>query len=92
MLGFLVPTSGTADRKFGEVAAGLKGFVMPNGATADTRRLYAEKIVTIPWTEQFERDGNYGGHLDNVNKEFVRDHVAPLVMEGKPRARGAAAR
>lgn len=89
VLGFLVPNSGTADRKFGEAAAGLRGFVMPNGATAETRRLYAERLVTIPWTEQFERAGNYGGHLDNVNKEFVRDHVAPLIMEGRPRARSA---
>jgi pimeloyl-ACP methyl ester carboxylesterase len=90
VLGFLMPASGTADRKFGEAAAGLRGFVMPDGATADTRRLYAEKLITIPWTEQFERDGDYGRHLDNVNKEFVRDHVAPLVMEGNPRDKGAA--
>jgi pimeloyl-ACP methyl ester carboxylesterase len=90
VLKFLVPSTGTADREFGDPAAGRKGFVMPAGATAGTQRLYTERLVTIPWIEQFERDGNYGGHLGNVKKDFVRDYVAPLVMEGKPRAKRTA--
>ena len=83
MLGFLMPFSGTADRKFHDPGAGIKGFVLPAGATAETRKLYAQKIVTIPWTAKLEKDGDYGRHFDNVKMEFIRDHVAPLFI-GKP--------
>ena len=83
MLGFLMPFSGTADRKFDDPGAGITGFVLPAGATAQTRELYAEKIVTIAWTAKLEKDGDYGHHFDNVNMEFIRDHVAPL-FTGKP--------
>ena len=83
MLGFLMPFSGTADRKFHDPGAGIKGFTLPAGATAKTRKLYAEKIVTIRWTKELEDDGDYGRHFDNIKMEFIRDHVAPLLM-GKP--------
>jgi pimeloyl-ACP methyl ester carboxylesterase len=83
MLGFLMPFSGTADRKFDDPGAGIKGFVLPAGATAKTRKLYADKIVTIRWTKELEADGDYGRHFDNIKMEFIRDHVAPLLM-GKP--------
>lgn len=79
MLGFLMPFSGTADRT-SDPGAGLTGFVLPTAATAETRRLYAEKIVTIPWTTKLEQDGDYGRHFDNVKMEFVRDHVTPLFL------------
>jgi hypothetical protein len=83
MLGFLMPFSGTADRKFDDPGAGITGFVLPDGADAATRKLYKEKIVTIPWTAKLEKDGDYGKHFDNVKMEFVRDHVAPLFMGKK---------
>ncbi len=83
MLGFLMPFSGTADRKFHDPGAGIKGFILPAGATAKTRKLYADKIVTIRWTKELEADGDYGRHFDNIKMEFIRDHVAPLLM-GKP--------
>src|ERR1700733_8256087 len=90
MLGFLMPFSGTAGRKFGDPGAGISGFTLPEGATAETRRLYAEKIVTIPWTAKLEKDSDYGRHFDNVKMEFIRDHVAPL-FTGRP-VRGLAKR
>ena len=80
MLGFLMPFSGTADRKFDDPGAGITGFVLPKGASAATRKLYAEKIVTIPWTAKLEKDGDYGRHFDNVKMEFIRDHVTPLFL------------
>jgi len=83
MLGTLMPLSGTADRKFHDPGAGIKGFVLPAGASAATRRLYANKIVTIPYSEDFRKDKNKGHHFDNVKKEFIRDHVAPLLI-GRP--------
>jgi hypothetical protein len=83
MLGTLMPLSGTADRKFNDPGAGIKGFVLPAGASAATRKLYAEKIVTIPYSKDFRKDGDKGHHFDNVKKEFIRDKVAPLLI-GKP--------
>lgn len=80
VLGFLMPFSGTADRKFDDPGAGIKGFVLPAGATAATRKLYSEKIVTIPWTAKLEKDSDYGHHFDNIKMEFIRDHVAPLFV------------
>lgn len=80
MLGFLMGFSGTADRKF-TPGAGETGFVLPKDASAKTRRLYAEKIITIPWTKAMEADGNDGRHFDNIKMPFIRDHVAPLLME-----------
>jgi pimeloyl-ACP methyl ester carboxylesterase len=83
MLSFLMPFSGTADRKMDDPGAGINGFVLPPGANAETRRLYAEKIVTIPWTAKKESDGDYGRHFDNIKMEFIRDYVTPLYLGKK---------
>ena len=71
--------------------AGLSGFIVPPGASEETRRLYAQKIMTIAWTPEFEKAGNFGHHLDNVNEQFVRDYIAPLIVEGQLAAKGKAA-
>lgn len=86
MLGTMMKFSGTADRKFHDPGAGIKGFTLPVGASAATRQLYAEKIVTIPYEEDFRKDQDKGHHFDNVKEDFIRDHVAPLLM-GKPAPR-----
>lgn len=83
MLGTLMPLSGTADRKFNDPGAGIKGFVLPAGASSATRKLYADKIVTIPYSKDFRKDQDKGRHFDNVKKEFIRDEVAPLLV-GQP--------
>jgi len=80
MLKILMPFSGTADRKFDDPGAGLRGFVLPSGASEETRRLYAEKIVTIPYEKEFRKDKDRGLHFDNVKMGFIRDFVAPLLM------------
>lgn len=80
MLGFLMPFVGTADRKLDDPGAGITGFKVPRGASVATKRLYAKKVVTIPWTAKLEQDGDYGHHFDNIKMEFIRDHVAPLLM------------
>jgi hypothetical protein len=80
MLGTLMPLSGTADRKFHDPGAGIKGFVLPPNASDATKKLYKEKIVTIPYSDDFRKDKDKGHHFDNVKMEFIRDHVAPLLM------------
>jgi pimeloyl-ACP methyl ester carboxylesterase len=80
VLKFAVPLAGTADRESGNVAsAGLDGFVVPAGASAQTRRLYA-KITNVAWRASFEKDGDWGGHTDTTQPRFVRDHIAPIVL------------
>jgi len=80
VLGILMPFSGTADRKFNDPGAGIRGFVLPAHASARTRKLYAEKLVAIPWSKTLEQDGDFGRHFDNIKMKFIRDHVAPLLM------------
>ena len=80
MLGLAMKFSGAADRKFHDPGAGIKGFILPPDASDETRRLYAEKIVTIPYSKDWRKDGDEGHHFDNVKEDFIRDHVAPLLM------------
>lgn len=84
MLSIAMPLSGTADRKFHDPGAGIRGFVLPPNASAETRRLYAEKISTIRYSKDFRKDGDKGHHFDNVKAEFIRDQVAPLLMVDLP--------
>jgi pimeloyl-ACP methyl ester carboxylesterase len=88
VLADLVPLVGTADGKPGTAeAAGLRGFIWPAGASAETRQLYNQKLVTVDWRPAFEADGHFGNHLDNVNAAFIRDHVAPRLMGAPPPGR-----
>ena len=80
MVGVFMKFSGSADRKYLDDGAHIHGFVLPEGANEETRKLYAEKIVTIKWSKEFENDGNNGRHFDNIKMEFIRDQVAPLFM------------
>lgn len=85
MLAALVPIAGTADRQYcGACAAGLRGFHWPPQADPQLARLYA-KVENIAWRPEFARAGNFGGHTDAVNAEFVRHYVAPLFRELGPR-------
>jgi len=92
VLRFLVPVAGTADRKrTAGPAAGVGGFRLPLGASSETRRLYA-KLVNVAWNPEFERAGNYGGHTAVAGWRFVRDYVAPLILQEGPRYMRAGAR
>ena len=62
----------------------LQAFHLPASGGVETKRLYG-KISNIEWRPEFARDGNYGGHTDAVNANFVRDYIAPLLSEAGPR-------
>ena len=85
MVGFFMKFTGTTDRKQHDAGADIHGFVLPPNASEETRKLYAEKIVTIPWNEKMKASGDSGHHFDNIKMEFIRDYVAPLLM-GKTEA------
>jgi alpha/beta superfamily hydrolase len=82
MLSIAMPLSGTADRKFHDPGAGIQGFLLPSNASKETKRLYSEKITTVRYSKDFRKDNDKGHHFDNVKPEFIRDHVAPLLMGG----------
>ncbi len=85
ILASAVPTLGSADREFvGDRVAGVDGFVLPAGASAETRRLYS-KIVLLSWDPTLERYGDYGGHTDTTKPEFVQHVIAPLILREGPR-------
>lgn len=80
VLGQLLPLAGTADRGSGTTATiGVEGPRIPAGASAQTRQLYASKLVVVPWRSEFARYGNHGGHTDTVSAAFIERYVAPLV-------------
>ena len=92
VLRFLMPMTGTADRKVvGAKAAGVTGFRLPPKSDAETRHLYA-KVVNIAWVPEFEQAGHAGGHTDVVNRRFIKQYVAPLVFQEGPRFMQAGAR
>ncbi len=85
MLSVAMPFSGTADRKYHDAGAGIRGFSLPAGASAETKQLYANKIVTTHYEKDFRKDHDRGHHFDNVKDSFIRDHVAPLFSDGQTR-------
>lgn len=82
ILKLLLPLGGTADRANTVATIGVEGVQMPPGVTDATRALYAQKVVQVPWIDEFASYGNRGGHTDSVKREFVRYFVAPLVQTG----------
>ena len=81
-----VPISGSADRKMvGDDLIGVHGCHIPRGASPDVRRLYS-KVVLLRWNPSWERDGEYGGHTDSTNPNFVAHHIAPLLVREGPRS------
>lgn len=80
LVGFWMKFSGTADRRFHDPGAGIKGFILPPDATEETRKLYADKIVAIPWKKKERQVGDNGQHFDNVDPGFIQDYVAPILM------------
>lgn len=85
VLAFLVPMSGTADRQKNAASAGLSGFQVPNRASPQTQAQYA-KLSNIAWRPEFEQAGDRGGHTDTVKAPFVRQYIAPLIMQVGGRA------
>ncbi len=79
MIGLATRLSGTTDRKKGDPSIGIDGPILPPTATDETRRLYTQKIVVIPHSEEMKEVGNHGHHFDNVKKDFIRKYVAPLL-------------
>ncbi len=80
VLQVLLPMAGTADRAKGATETiGVHGPKLPPNASTDTRHLYAQRVVEIPWNEEFTAYGHRGSHTDTVKADFVRHFVAPFL-------------
>ncbi len=80
ILAIAVPMFGTADRQPGDAdVAGIAGFTLPPGPSAETIRLY-KTIKYLPWKPQYDKDGDFGGHTDTTVPPFIQDYIAPLIM------------
>jgi hypothetical protein len=75
VLGWGTKQFGTIDRYY-EASAGLHGFGMAQGLSAEDTRLYA-RLVQIRWNPRMIRQGNLGGHLGTSMPGFVAQEVAP---------------
>jgi pimeloyl-ACP methyl ester carboxylesterase len=81
MLLYLMPLTGTADRKpTTEGAIGIEGPRRPTDASPAVCQEY-EKIVTLPWNAEFARLGDHGRHFDTVRAPFIQAAIAPLLMK-----------
>jgi len=68
---------GTVDGKHC-VSSGAIGFRLPDNVTEETRRLYAERLVEVPFTREMTGSFHLSGHFGCVNRLFVEEWIAPL--------------
>ena len=61
------------------VMGNVDGIRGPSAGLAGFDNSYP-KLYQIPWSKDMESVGNYGGHADSTNPEFVKEYVAPWVM------------
>jgi hypothetical protein len=78
ILGWGTRTYGTIDRRHVE-SAGLRGFSVPAGAD---ERLYATKLMAMPYRTEWRRYWNFGGHAHAMSPSFARHVIAPIVARG----------
>jgi pimeloyl-ACP methyl ester carboxylesterase len=64
-------------------SAGAVGFWVPPGASDDTRHLYRDKLIQLPYKPQMALSGNFGGHFQCVARPFVARWIAPT-LAGHP--------
>jgi len=75
VLGWGTSQFGTIDRVYGP-SAGLRGFVVPAGLSADDRLLY-ERLVQVPWHYSMILQGHPGTHAGTSMPAFLAKAVAP---------------
>jgi hypothetical protein len=73
---------GTSDGRH-SVSAGLCGFNVPRGATAEVKELYHRRLRQRRYKLGMARQFNLGGHFGCANRVFVAEVVAPLLF-GNP--------
>ncbi len=91
MLSDLVWFVGTVDREAeGQDIAGLVGFRLPDRVQPVTLSNYA-RLRNVPYRSEFAEHGYDGGHMSCVSREFIREHVAAVVLGNRRGLLGDAA-
>jgi pimeloyl-ACP methyl ester carboxylesterase len=72
--------AGTVDGRH-TPSAGMLGFRPPADLSSDSRELYDRKLYDVRFGASMIGAFNLGGHFGPVNRVFVAEHVAPLLME-----------
>jgi pimeloyl-ACP methyl ester carboxylesterase len=86
VLGWGTRIFGTTDRKFTR-AAGCTGFQTPTDLTPEEERLYATKLIQMPWTPAMaESGGHYGGHISCGSEAHLAECIAPWMLRGRSRS------
>jgi pimeloyl-ACP methyl ester carboxylesterase len=70
---------GTADGRH-SVSAGLRGFLVPQGAAAEEKELYRTRLRQHRYKLRMARQFNLGGHFGCANRVFVAEVVAPRLF------------
>lgn len=78
ILGLGTRLFGTTDRRF-ERSAGMIGFAVPHGASAEDQELYDRKLREIHWSRDAMSFGHHGGHTGWLTQSFLRDHLVSLL-------------
>jgi len=78
LLGLGTLAFGTLDRRH-TPAAGLTGFVVPEGLDPESKRLYETHLHQQPFRPAMASSWNFGGHCGWMNRVFVEEWLAPLV-------------
>jgi hypothetical protein len=80
VLGWGTRLFGTTDRQFTR-AAGCTGFQLPPRLTPEEERLYATKLIQLPWTPAMAKTGHhYGGHISCGSATHLAEHIAPWML------------
>ncbi|MDB5389148.1 MAG: hypothetical protein JWM11_4794 [Planctomycetaceae bacterium] len=71
---------GTLDGRH-QVSAGLLGFQEPLDLSAPDRELYQRQLHEVGYSREMAGAFNLGGHFGCVNRVFVSEYVAPLLLQ-----------
>lgn len=69
---------GTLDGRW-TTSGGKVGFHVPDDASAEDKKLYAERLHQIPFCREMRESYNFGSHLSCTNRVFIAEWVAPLI-------------
>lgn len=70
---------GTLDGRY-QISAGMLGFRQPAGHDAESQKIYEQKLHQVRFSWEMARAFNLGGHFGCVNRVFVTEYLAPLLV------------
>ena len=72
--------AGTVDGRH-TPSAGAYGFISPADLTPQQSALYQSRLHQVPYDWKMLANGNHGGHLGPTWVSFMRERVAPVLLE-----------